>query len=58
MLEICDIPKEKTWMEFGKKQANLLATLLTQAPLLVKGKSTFKDEFVTAGGIDLKEIEA
>ena len=22
----------------------------------VKGKSTFKDEFVTAGGVDLKEI--
>ena len=24
--------------------------------MLVKGKSTFKDEFVTAGGVDLKEI--
>ena len=23
----------------------------------VKGKSTFKDEFVTAGGVDLKEID-
>lgn len=57
MLDICDIPKERTWMEFGKKSANKLATLITQAQLEVKGKSTFKDEFVTAGGIDLKEID-
>jgi hypothetical protein len=29
---------------------------LTQAEFQVNGKSTFKEEFVTAGGIDLKEI--
>jgi predicted flavoprotein YhiN len=29
---------------------------LTEGTYQVSGKSTFKDEFVTAGGIDLKEI--
>jgi predicted flavoprotein YhiN len=29
---------------------------LCRKKLKVNGKSTFKDEFVTAGGIDLKEI--
>ena len=33
-----------------------LAEQLTQAEFNVNGKSTFKDEFVTAGGIDLKEV--
>ena len=33
-----------------------LATQLTKGIFKVKGKSTFKEEFVTAGGIDLKEI--
>ena len=29
---------------------------LTASEFLVDGKSTFKEEFVTAGGVDLKEI--
>ena len=33
-----------------------LATVLTCHTFDVHGKSTFKDEFVTAGGVDLKSI--
>ena len=33
-----------------------LASQLTKGTFQVNGKSTFKEEFVTAGGIDLKEI--
>jgi predicted flavoprotein YhiN len=33
-----------------------LSSQLTNAVFNVDGKSTFKEEFVTAGGIDLKEI--
>ena len=33
-----------------------LANQLTKCEFQVNGKSTFKEEFVTAGGIDLKEI--
>ena len=33
-----------------------LAAELTQARYQVTGKSTFKEEFVTAGGVDLGEV--
>jgi predicted flavoprotein YhiN len=33
-----------------------LVNQLTKSTFQVNGKSTFKEEFVTAGGIDLKEI--
>jgi hypothetical protein len=35
----------------------MLANLVTCSELSVHGKSTFKDEFVTAGGIDLDEVD-
>ena len=44
------------WADVSKKQLSDLAQQLTQAEFQVNGKSTFKEEFVTAGGIDLKEI--
>lgn len=40
------------------KPQNELIKNLTAYPLSVKGKTTFKEEFVTAGGIALNEIEA
>ena len=45
-----------TWAELNKNQLNTLTTQLTSSIFKVTGKSTFKEEFVTAGGIDLKEI--
>jgi predicted Rossmann fold flavoprotein len=57
---ICDksgISEFQKWAETGKKQWRALEENLSQASYQVTGKSTFKDEFVTAGGIDLKEID-
>ena len=48
--------KETRWADLNKQQLESLAAQLTQAVFKVDGKSTFKEEFVTAGGIDLKEI--
>ena len=45
-----------TWAELNKNQLNTLSSQLTSSIFKVSGKSTFKEEFVTAGGIDLKEI--
>ena len=45
-----------TWAELNKNQLNTLTTQLTSSIFKVNGKSTFKEEFVTAGGVDLKEI--
>lgn len=51
-----EISAETKWADLTKKQLQLLATQLTCGEFQVNGKSTFKEEFVTAGGIDLKEI--
>ncbi len=45
-----------TWPEVTKAQLQLLVDQLTNGIFQVDGKSTFKEEFVTAGGVDLKEI--
>lgn len=47
---------EKRYAEFTAKERNKLAKLLTNQVLQVKGKTTFKEEFVTAGGISLQEV--
>ena len=47
---------ETRWADLNKQQLEYLASQLTQAVFKVDGKSTFKEEFVTAGGINLKEI--
>ena len=44
------------WADLNKQQIEALAKQLTQAVFSVHGKSTFKEEFVTAGGVSLKEI--
>ena len=44
------------WGDITKIQLQNLAKELTAGEYVVDGKSTFKEEFVTAGGIDLKEI--
>ncbi|GEL10831.1 hypothetical protein SAMN05192550_0118 [Flavobacterium glycines] len=50
------ITAETKWADLSKTQLQNLASQLTNASFQVNGKSTFKEEFVTAGGIDLKEI--
>lgn len=50
------IKEDTRWADINKQQTQQLITELTAATFTVKGKSTFKEEFVTAGGIDLKEV--
>ncbi|RTZ04722.1 NAD(P)/FAD-dependent oxidoreductase [Flavobacterium sp. GSP6] len=50
------IEAETKWADLSKIQLTNLANQLTNGTFQVNGKSTFKEEFVTAGGIDLKEI--
>lgn len=44
------------WADVSKVQIEALAAQLTKAVFHVTGKSTFKEEFVTAGGVQLKEV--
>ena len=57
LLEKAEIPTNKKWGELGKKGINKLTNLLTNDTYLVKGKSTFRDEFVTCGGISLLNVD-
>ncbi|MEQ6123076.1 NAD(P)/FAD-dependent oxidoreductase [Pseudotenacibaculum sp. MALMAid0570] len=51
-----EIKSNQNWADISKVQLQNLANQLTQAVFQAQGKSTFKEEFVTAGGVDLKEI--
>jgi len=51
-----DINQDMRWADVNKSQIENLSSQLTSAIFNVTGKSTFKEEFVTAGGIDLKEV--
>lgn len=50
------IAEETKWADLTKMQLQNLANQLVNSQFEINGKSTFKEEFVTAGGIDLKEI--
>jgi predicted Rossmann fold flavoprotein len=51
-----DISEELRWSEIPKKQFNKLIDNLLNTTFEIKGKTTFKEEFVTAGGVNLNEI--
>jgi len=56
LLQRSGFEKDKKWSELGKKGINKLVAMLTNDLYTVKGKTTFKEEFVTSGGIDLGDI--
>jgi predicted Rossmann fold flavoprotein len=51
-----EIPDDLRWAEVNKQQLQQIASQLTEAVFTVDGKSTFKEEFVTAGGVELKGV--
>ncbi|MCQ0111736.1 NAD(P)/FAD-dependent oxidoreductase [Zhouia amylolytica] len=57
LLNASGITDQMRWAEVSKQQLTTLASQLTQSVYDVDGKSTFKEEFVTAGGVDLKEVD-
>jgi predicted Rossmann fold flavoprotein len=57
LLEKVELPRQKKWSELGKKGVNKLMTILTNDVYSVKGKTTFKEEFVTCGGVSLDSID-
>ncbi|HET7115545.1 MAG TPA: NAD(P)/FAD-dependent oxidoreductase [Hanamia sp.] len=54
----CGINTEIRWADLPAKQQNQLSKQLCSNQFNVRGKTTFKEEFVTAGGIKLNEIDA
>lgn len=56
LVKAAGITEETKWADLNKNQLNALTEQLTNGEYQVNGKSTFKEEFVTAGGIQLKEV--
>ncbi|MDN3670749.1 NAD(P)/FAD-dependent oxidoreductase [Echinicola jeungdonensis] len=56
LVDSAEITAEKMWMDINKKQINKLEQQIFCYILHVDGKTTFKEEFVTAGGVDLKSV--
>jgi predicted Rossmann fold flavoprotein len=54
---LAEIPEKTIWAELPAKNQNKLVEQLLRGPFEVAGKTTFKEEFVTCGGIDLQEID-
>jgi predicted Rossmann fold flavoprotein len=57
LIEKAEIAPDKIWMELGKKPLNKLINTLVNDEYEVKGKTTFKEEFVTAGGVDQNHVD-
>ncbi len=58
LLQHTGIPEETRWADLPAKEQNRLMKNLESMEFPVQGKTTFKEEFVTSGGITLSEIEA
>ena len=56
-LEKAGIHADTTWGELGKKPRNRLLNGLLNDTYSVAGKTTFKEEFVTCGGVTLGEVD-
>jgi predicted Rossmann fold flavoprotein len=55
-LSKAEINPSKKWHDMSKKEENKLIQVLTNQLFSINGKTTFKDEFVTAGGVDTQAI--
>ncbi len=56
-LGVSGIKEELRWAELPAANQNKLITNLTAQVFVVNGKTTFKEEFVTCGGIKLSEVD-
>lgn len=57
LCEQSGIPENMRWADLPSKTQNIIIRNLISYELTVKGKTTFKEEFVTAGGINLNEVD-
>jgi predicted Rossmann fold flavoprotein len=53
---MADATEKMVWAEAPAKTINRLVEFMIRCPFAIKGKTTFKEEFVTCGGVDLTEI--
>jgi predicted Rossmann fold flavoprotein len=57
LLSCSDVSENTRWADLPAREQNKLITHLTAQQFEIKGKTTFKEEFVTCGGIRLAEVD-
>jgi predicted Rossmann fold flavoprotein len=57
LLDRGQLSGEKAWQDLGKKGMNRLVDRLTRDVYSVEGRSTFKEEFVTCGGVSWESVD-
>lgn len=57
LIKKIELAPEKVWGELGSKSLHKLANLICNDVYTVSGKTTFKEEFVTCGGVSLKSVD-
>lgn len=57
ILKVNKIDQQKNLANISKKEMHGLIESICASPFKVNGKSTFKEEFVTSGGVDLQQID-
>ena len=58
LLQEAGINPDIRWADLPAREQNKLVKILCANRFAVKGKTTYKEEFVTAGGIQLNEVDA
>ena len=56
-LDSSGVRRDIRWADLAARDQNRLAGLLSAGNFIVHGKTTFKEEFVTAGGVRLAEVD-
>jgi predicted Rossmann fold flavoprotein len=54
---LAGVGEKMVWAETPSKALNRLIEFLIRCPFSIRGKTTFKEEFVTCGGVELNEID-
>lgn len=56
LVDYCGIPQDQQWAQLNSSQRQNLIEALSSSVFQVNGKSTFKEEFVSAGGVHLDTV--
>ncbi len=57
LLERCGLPGSRKWGELGRTGLNRLTSIITNDVYSVKGRTSFREEFVTCGGVGLRDVD-
>jgi len=57
LVKVCSVPEGQTWASLSNAQRDSLTEALCATKLTVRGKSMNKEEFVTCGGVRLREVD-